>query len=102
MIPIDIITRKRLDHVVYENGRVKRAKEILARGDYEGFGRLLSESHDSLADKLKVTCQEVEAHGQSQSAELTLPALSIIVFKPEAPFVEEIPEAESLSSEPAA
>jgi galactokinase len=57
---IDIILRKRLDHVVYENHRVKRAKDILAKGDYEGFGRLLSESHDSLADKLKATCQEVD------------------------------------------
>ncbi len=57
---IDIIQRKRLDHVVYENQRVKRAKDLLAKGDYEGFGKLLSESHDSLADKLKVTCQEVD------------------------------------------
>ena len=57
---IDIVLRKRLDHVVYENQRVKKAKEILAQGDYEGFGRLLNESHDSLADKLKVTCEEVD------------------------------------------
>ena len=57
---IDIILRKRLDHVVYENQRVKRAEDLLVKGDYEGFGRLLSESHDSLADKLKVTCQEVD------------------------------------------
>lgn len=56
----DIITRKRLDHVVYENDRVKRAKDILNRGDYAAFGQLLSESHDSLADKLKVTCEEVD------------------------------------------
>jgi galactokinase len=57
---IDIVTRKRLDHVIYENSRVKRAKEILGRGDYEGFGQLLSESHDSLVDKLKVSCEEVD------------------------------------------
>ena len=57
---IDIIQRKRLDHVVYENQRVRRAKDLLSKGDYEGFGRLLSESHDSLADKLKVTCPEVD------------------------------------------
>jgi len=57
---IDIILRKRLDHVVYENGRVRRAKDILAKGDYAAFGQLMSESHDSLADKLKVTCQEVD------------------------------------------
>jgi galactokinase len=57
---IDILLRKRLDHVVYENQRVKKAKETLARGDYEGLGRIMDESHDSLADKLKVTCQEVD------------------------------------------
>jgi galactokinase len=57
---IDIILRKRLDHVVYENQRVKKAKDLLVKGDYEGFGKLLSESHDSLADKLKATCQEVD------------------------------------------
>ena len=56
----DIILRKRMDHIVYENHRVKRAKEILAKGDYEAFGQLLSESHDSLADKLKTTCAEVD------------------------------------------
>lgn len=57
---LDIITRKRLDHVVYENSRVKRAKDILARGDYASFGQLLNESHDSLVDKLKVSCQEID------------------------------------------
>ena len=57
---LDIILRKRLDHVVYENSRVRRAKDILARGDYTGFGQLLSESHDSLVDKLKTSCQEVD------------------------------------------
>ncbi|HET9870208.1 MAG TPA: galactokinase family protein, partial [bacterium] len=57
---IDIILRKRLDHVVYENQRVKRAKDLMARGDYAGLGGLLNESHASLADKLKVTCGEVD------------------------------------------
>ncbi len=57
---IDIILRKRLDHVVYENQRVKKAKDLLIKGDYESFGQLLNESHDSLADKLKATCQEVD------------------------------------------
>jgi galactokinase len=57
---LDIITRKRLEHVVYENSRVKRAKDILGRGDYAEFGNLMSESHDSLVDKLKVSCQEID------------------------------------------
>jgi galactokinase len=57
---LDIILRKRLDHVVYENQRVKKAKEVLAREDYLAFGQILNDSHDSLAEKLKVTCEEVD------------------------------------------
>ena len=57
---IDIILRKRLDHVVYENQRVKKAMDLLRIGDYEGFGQLLNESHDSQTDKLKNTCEEVD------------------------------------------
>ncbi len=57
---IDIILRKRLDHVIYENHRVKKAKDLLFKQDYAAFGRLLSESHDSLADKLKATCLEID------------------------------------------
>jgi hypothetical protein len=57
---LDILLRKRLDHVVYENLRVRRAKDLLTKGDVAGFGAVLSESHESLADRLKVTCQEVD------------------------------------------
>ncbi|HVM33264.1 MAG TPA: hypothetical protein VMU88_09040 [bacterium] len=57
---LDIILRKRLDHLVYENQRIRRSKDILARGDYAAFGQLLNDSHASLADKLKVTCGEVD------------------------------------------
>jgi galactokinase len=57
---IDILLRKRLDHVIYENQRVRKGKDLLAKGDYAGFGQLMSESHDSLADKMKATCQEVD------------------------------------------
>jgi galactokinase len=57
---IDIILRKRLDHVIYENQRVKKAKELLAQGNTAALGPILNESHDSLANKLKVTCTEVD------------------------------------------
>jgi galactokinase len=57
---LDILLRKRLDHVVYENSRVRRAKDLLVKGDYAGFGGVLSESHESLADRFKVTCPEVD------------------------------------------
>jgi galactokinase len=57
---IDIILRKRLDHVVYENHRVKRAKEALLAGDTAKLGELMNESHDSLCDKLKAGCEEID------------------------------------------
>lgn len=57
---LDILLRKRLDHIVYENVRVRRAKELLTKGDYAGFGGLMSESHESLVDRLKVSCPEVD------------------------------------------
>jgi len=57
---LDILLRKRLDHIVYENLRVRRAKDLLVKGDYAGFGGILSESHESLAERLKVSCQEVD------------------------------------------
>lgn len=57
---LDIIVRKRLDHVVYENERVLKARDSLRSGDLENFGRILCNSHDSLAGKIKVTCPEVD------------------------------------------
>jgi len=57
---LDILLRKRLDHIVYENVRVRRSKDLLIKGDYAGFGALMSESHESLADRLKVSCPEVD------------------------------------------
>ncbi len=57
---LDILLRKRLDHLVYENGRARRAKDLLVKGDVAGFGALLSESHESLVDKLKISCPEMD------------------------------------------
>jgi galactokinase len=57
---LDILLRKRLDHIVYENVRVRRAKDLLVKGDYAGFGGLMSESHESLVDRLKISCPEVD------------------------------------------
>jgi galactokinase len=57
---LDILLRKRLDHIVYENVRVRRSKDLLTKGDYAGFGALMSESHESLVDRLKVSCPEVD------------------------------------------
>ena len=41
------LLRRRARHIVGENERVFRALNLLAAGDGEGFGKLLSESHES-------------------------------------------------------
>ena len=47
-----------------------------------------------------VTCEEIESHGHLQSAELTLPPLSILVLKPEAPLVKKVRPVVADSSKP--
>ena len=52
--------RKRVEHVVYENGRVKEAFKMLNEGNIKGFGELLKESHISLKDLYEVTGKELD------------------------------------------
>jgi galactokinase len=52
---------RRARHVVEENERVLAAVEALNSGDFERFGRLLSESHASLRDLYEVSSPELEA-----------------------------------------
>jgi galactokinase len=47
-------------HVTTEAGRVERAAEAMSTGDVSGFGRLLLESHESLRDRLHVSCPELD------------------------------------------
>jgi galactokinase len=47
-------------HVTSEALRVRQAVRAMERGDAEGFGRLLLESHASLRDRLKVSCPELD------------------------------------------
>ena len=51
---------KRAWHVVSENLRTVRAAELLAGGDLGGFGRLLTESHNSLRRDFEVTGSELD------------------------------------------
>lgn len=44
---LDLITRKRTEHIVYENQRVLDAVKALENNDMVKFGRLLTESGDS-------------------------------------------------------
>jgi galactokinase len=47
-------------HVAGESARVHAAVEAMERGDAEAFGRLLQESHASLRDRLKVSCEALD------------------------------------------
>ncbi|MEK7622823.1 MAG: galactokinase, partial [Patescibacteria group bacterium] len=47
---LDLVTRKRVEHIVYENERVLAAVKALAADDMNKFGRLLSESGKSALD----------------------------------------------------
>ncbi|MBN2334871.1 galactokinase [Candidatus Bathyarchaeota archaeon] len=59
MLPETIQSRAR--HVVTENQRVLEAAEYLARGDAEGFGDLMYDSHESLRYDYEVSCRELDA-----------------------------------------
>ena len=47
-------------HAASESARVQAAVHAMERGDAEGFGRLLRESHASLRDCLKVSCEALD------------------------------------------
>lgn len=51
---------KRVRHVVYENDRVLKSVDVLAKGDLIEFGRLINGSHDSLRDDYEVTGIELD------------------------------------------
>ncbi len=51
---------RRAEHAVYENHRVKKAIEALNSGDIEGFGELLTASHNSLRDLYEVTGEALD------------------------------------------
>lgn len=57
----DEIVRKRAQHVVEENDRVKLAADTLAANDLTGFGKLMYASHDSLRDLYEVSGKELDA-----------------------------------------
>lgn len=53
--------RKRAEHVVYENARTIQSVDLLKKGDIDGFGRLMCQSHESLRDLYEVTGPELDA-----------------------------------------
>ena len=58
---IDEVVRKRAQHVVEENDRVKLAADALAANNLAEFGKLMYASHDSLRDLYEVSGKELDA-----------------------------------------
>ncbi|NLC68097.1 MAG: galactokinase [Clostridiaceae bacterium] len=56
----DEVIRKRVEHVVSENDRVKKSVETLYKGNLSEFGRLMVDSHCSLRDLYEVTGIELD------------------------------------------
>ena len=52
--------KKRVEHVIYEDKRVKDAMVALGNKDIEKFGQLMIESHNSLRDLYEVTGVELD------------------------------------------
>lgn len=53
--------RKRAKHAVYENIRTIQAVDLLNKGDIQGFGQLMNQSHLSLRDDYEVSGRELDA-----------------------------------------
>ena len=54
------LQRRRVQHVLEENDRVLQARDALRNGDFELFGELMNQSHDSLRDLYEVSCEELD------------------------------------------
>lgn len=55
------VVSKRVAHVVYEDERVLKSREVLKAGDFVEFGKLMNASHDSARDLYEVSCFELDA-----------------------------------------
>ncbi|MCX6343551.1 MAG: galactokinase [Armatimonadetes bacterium] len=55
------VVRMRAEHVISENERGLKCREVLASGGLEEFGELMNASHDSARDCYEVSCPELEA-----------------------------------------
>ena len=53
------IELKRARHIVTENARVLEAVQAVKDKDYESFGRLMNESHDSMRDDFEISTDEL-------------------------------------------
>jgi galactokinase len=56
----DPVLRRRARHVITENQRVLETAALLRRGQVDGIGRLLNESHASLRDDFEISWPEAD------------------------------------------
>ncbi len=57
---MDPVTAKRAAHVIGENTRVLKGKELLAKKDLCAFGQLMYESHESSRTNFENSCKELD------------------------------------------
>lgn len=57
---ISDVSYKRAMHIVSENMRVLESVDILKNSNFENLGRLLIQSHESLAFEYEVSCEELD------------------------------------------
>ena len=57
----DDVSRKRAEHAVFENERVKMACEFASKGKWSKFSKLMRKSHESLRDLYEVSCTELDS-----------------------------------------
>jgi galactokinase len=74
---LDATSLRRFRHVVTEGRRVQQAEHCLVGHDLKGFGQLMKESHQSLAQDYEVSCPELDelvdisVHSGAAGARLT-------------------------------
>jgi galactokinase len=66
---LDEIIRKRARHIVYENARTLRARDVMNQGDATALGQLMIESHISLRDDFEVSSPALDAIVDCANAE---------------------------------
>lgn len=59
LLPADKI-RDRIKHVIFENERVKKAADVLSKGDLSAFGEILREAHKSISELYECTGFELD------------------------------------------
>jgi len=57
---MDPVTARRASHVIGENARVLEGSNLLRKGDIDGFGKLMFESHESSRTNFENSCAELD------------------------------------------